>query len=155
MAAKKPKQDVVIAQAPVLTSYSVSMTIRTAEYSNVIIGFTFDGENIEDAILNIDDKIDAMHKKYYNFLEKKVEVKESPISIQKEEKANVFTRGAVDTEVVDTTKSEAFQKAWNIIKSAKTPEALAQIKANLTTSTKPYLYGEKEELFTIIDNRTF
>lgn len=69
--------------------------------------------------------------------------------------ADTNARGYVDTETAPAGKSAPYYKAWNVIKSAKTKEAIDEIRNNIAVSTKPYEAGEKEELIEIINKRVF
>ena len=55
---------------PQLIDYKVSMTIRTGEYSNIVVDFHFEEGTMEDAVMTIDKYVDEMYTKYYNFLER-------------------------------------------------------------------------------------
>lgn len=141
-----PKKKIDVATynvPPQLVSYSVSATIRTGEYSNIVVNFNFEEGTLEEAVMTIDKNVQSLYDKYYNFLErpKKVEpevpvapVAPAPVAPKKE------------------LPQSSFDKAMSMINAAKTPDALTEIQNRITLSIQ-LTQREKTELISLITNK--
>lgn len=131
---------------PQLIDYKVSMTIRTGEYSNIVVDFHFEEGSMEDAVMTVDKYVDEMYKKYYNFLERPKTVPVVPVT----------PAAPADVAPVSTPKKElpksSFDKAQSMINAAKTIDALTEIEGRIKLSLQ-LTDREKTELATLIETK--
>ena len=113
---------------PQLIDYKVSMTIRTGEYSNIVVDFHFEEGTMEDAVMTIDKYVDEMYTKYYNFLERPKTVPVVPVV-----PAAPATIAPVAAPKKELPKS-SFEKAQSMINAAKTIDALTDIENRIKLS---------------------
>ena len=128
---------------PQLIDYKVSMTIRTGEYSNIVVDFHFEEGSMEDAVMTIDKYVDEMYTKYYNFLERPKTVPVVPVA-----PAAVAPVAAPKKEL----PKSSFEKAQSMINAAKTIEALTEIENRIKLSLQ-LTDREKTELATLITEK--